>query len=216
MVMTLQVTASAGERTPCVPLRIYLIRHGETEWSLSGRHTGRTDLPLTAHGEATARRLASALDDVGFLQVLSSPRLRARTTCERAGLGAQVRIEPDLCEWDYGEYEGLRTDEIRASRPGWSVWDDGCPGGETPAEVGARADRLIAGLREVAGSVALFSHGQFGRALAARWIGMPVSLGKHLALDPASISILGFEVGHPRRPVIAVWNGSAAGGVRSA
>jgi probable phosphoglycerate mutase len=193
------------------PLQIFFIRHGETAWSLSGQHTGRTDLPLTLHGEAMARDLATTLKGLAFSLVLTSPRLRARTTCDLAGLGAAAQVEQDLAEWDYGDYEGLRTAEIRQQRPDWDVWEDGCPGGETPADVGARADHLMARLRSHSGRVALFSHGQFGRVLAARWIGLPVAQGQHLAIAPASIGILGFETDHPQRRVIALWNATALG-----
>lgn len=193
------------------PLQLYFIRHGETAWSLSGRHTGRTDLPLTAHGQDMARGLARTLQGLVFTQVLTSPRLRARSTCEGAGLGAQAQIEPDLAEWDYGDYEGLRTAEIHERHPDWDIWEDGCPGGDSPAAASDRADRLIARLRDLTGKVALFSHGQFGRVLAARWIGLPVALGQHFAIDPASIGILGFEADHPHRRVIALWNARALG-----
>ena len=191
------------------PLQVYFIRHGETAWSLSGQHTGRTDLPLTPNGEAMARALATALDGTAFTQVWTSPRLRARTTCELAGLGTTAQTDAALAEWDYGDYEGLRTAEIRLRHPGWDIWQDGCPGGEMPANVGARADQLIARLSALTGAVALFSHGHFGRVLAARWIGLPVDEGQHFAIDPASIGILGFEADHPQRRVIALWNASA-------
>ena len=191
------------------PLRVYFIRHGETAWSLSGQHTGRTDLPLTPRGESMARGLATTLHDIPFTLVLASPRLRARSTCTLAGLGAAAQVEPSLAEWDYGDYEGLRTAEIREKHPGWDVWADGCPHGEMPADVGARADQLITRLQALTGKVALFSHGQFGRVLAARWIGLPVVQGQHFAIDPASIGILGFEVDHPQRRVIALWNAAA-------
>ena len=193
------------------PLQIYFIRHGETAWSLSGQHTGRTDLPLTPHGEAMARDLAPALKGMDFTRVLTSPRLRARTTCELAGLGATAQTEANLAEWDSGDYEGLRTAEIHERHPKWDVWNDGCPGGETPAGVSERADHLIARLGGLSGKVVLFSHGQFGRALAARWIGLPVAEGRHLAIDPASISILGSEIEHPDRRVISLWNAAALG-----
>jgi probable phosphoglycerate mutase len=195
------------------PLQIYLIRHGETEWSLSGQHTGRTDLPLTLHGAARARGLAPLLKDINFGLVLTSPRLRARATCEWAGLcsrgGEGAQVDADLAEWDYGEYEGLRTSEIQKKQPGWNVWEDGCPGGEMPVDVNARADHLIGRLSHRTGKVALFSHGHFGRVLAARWIGLPVAQGQHLAIDPASISILSFEANHPNRRVISLWNATA-------
>jgi len=192
-------------------LQVYFIRHGETAWSLSGQHTGRTDLPLTPNGEAMARALAATLKGIAFTQVWTSPRLRARTTCELAGLGAAAQTEASLAEWDYGDYEGLRTAEIRQLHPGWDIWQDGCPVGEMPTSAGARADRLIARLCELTGPVALFSHGQFGRVLAARWIGLPAAKGQHFAIDPASIGILGFEADHPQRRVIALWNASARG-----
>jgi broad specificity phosphatase PhoE len=188
------------------PLQIYFIRHGETEWSLSGQHTGRTDLPLTPHGESMARALASTLKGITFSMVLTSPRLRARSTCSLAGLGDAAEVEPNLAEWDYGDYEGLRSTEIRKQHPGWDVWADGCPGGETPAIVSSRADLLINRLQGLTGKVALFSHGQFGRVLAARWIGLAGFQGQHFALDPASISIFSFEADHPQRPVISLWN----------
>ncbi len=191
------------------PLQIYFIRHGETAWSLSGQHTGHTDLPLTPHGESMARKLAATLHGLSFSQVLSSPRLRARMTCELAGLGTAAHIEANLAEWDYGDYEGLRTTEIRTQRPGWDIWSDGCPGGETPAAVSLRADQLIARLCELSGKVALFSHGQFGRVLAARWIGLQAAEGKHFAIDPASIGILGFDDNRPPRRVISLWNAGA-------
>ena len=199
-----------------LPLQIYFIRHGETAWSLSGQHTGRTDLPLTPHGEAMARELATALKGIDFSLVLTSPRLRARTTCKLAGFdGTGVQLEPNLAEWDYGDYEGLRTAEIHEMHPAWDVWNDGCPGGETPAGVGERADHLIARLRDLTGNVIAFSHGQFGRALAARWIGLPVTQGQHFAIDPASIGILSFETDHPHRRVISLWNATGGGGLRT-
>jgi probable phosphoglycerate mutase len=194
--------------------RLFFFRHGETAWSLTGQHTGRTDLPLTPHGEQMARDLAPVLKSIRFAMVLTSPRLRARETCALAELGALAQIEPNLAEWDYGAYEGLLTVDIQRVRPGWQVWRDGCPDGETPEQVSARADQLIARLRQLEGNIALFSHGQFGRALAARWVGMPISEGRHLGLDPASISILGFETDHPDQPVISVWN-AGPGGIRT-
>ncbi len=193
------------------PLRIYLVRHGETAWSLSGQHTGRTDLALTPHGEAMARALSPTMQGLSPSLVLTSPRLRARATCTLCGLGAHAEIDPDLAEWDYGEYEGLHTAEIRRLHPGWDVWQDGCPGGEMPTAVSVRADHLIARLCGLSGTVVLFSHGQFGRVLAARWIGLPVVQGQHFAIDPASIGILGFEADHPHRRVIALWNAPTPG-----
>lgn len=189
-----------------MPLRLYLIRHGETAWSLSGQHTGRTDLALTAHGEDQARELVQRLHDIHFTHVLTSPLLRARRTCELAGLAAVAIIEPDLAEWDYGDYEGQRSAEIRAQRAGWKVFRDGCPHGEMPAQVTERADRLIARLRALDGNVALFSHGHFSRALAARWIGLPLAEAEHFALAPAALGILGYDPHHPEVSIIAAWN----------
>ena len=185
---------------------IYLIRHGETEWSLSGRHTGRTDLPLTPHGEEQTRELAPWLDTIRFSDVLTSPRQRARKTCELAGLEKMARVETDLAEWDYGDYEGRTSREICAERPGWAIFHDGCPHGETPVQVSARADRLIADLLPLAGNIALFSHGQFSRALAARWIGLAVVEAEHFSFGTAALGILGYSPDHPDIRVISVWN----------
>ena len=190
-------------------LQIYFIRHGETEWSRLGKHTSYTDLSLTANGEAMARQLAVTLKNMHFSQVLSSPRLRAYSTCELAGL-PQPQIEANLAEWNYGAYEGVRSADIRLLNPEWNLWQHGSPGGETPAEVAARADQLITRLLGYTGAVALFSHGHFGRVFAARWIGQPVSLGQHFAIDAASVSILGFDPHHSQRRVIRVWNASAS------
>jgi broad specificity phosphatase PhoE len=192
--------------------RIYLIRHGETEWSLSGRHTSRTDLPLTARGEDAARELGRRLRDIPFARVLTSPRQRARRTCELAALGPVAEIAPDLAEWDYGDYEGQRSADIRQGRPDWNLFRDGCPRGETPAQISERADRFIVRLRGLEGNVALFSHGHFGRVLAARWIGLPVSEAQHFLLGTASLGILDYEHNHVESPVIALWNASGAGG----
>jgi broad specificity phosphatase PhoE len=192
-----------------MPLRLYLIRHGETEWSLSGQHTGRTEIALTAHGEDMARALGQRLRKVEFASVLTSPRLRAQRTCELAGLGQKAEIEPDLAEWDYGDYEGKRSADIRKERPGWMVFRDGCPNGETPSQVSDRADRLIARLGTLEGNVALFSHGHFGCVLATRWIGLPIVEGQHFSLDPASLGILGYAPSHPDVRVIALWNATS-------
>jgi broad specificity phosphatase PhoE len=188
------------------PLRLYLIRHGETEWSLSGQHTGRTEVALTARGEAGARELAPILANIAFARVLTSPRRRARRTCELAGLGARAEIAPDLAEWDYGDYEGLRSAEIHEERPGWNIFRDGCPHGESPAQISDRADRLLQALGAQGGNIALFSHGHFGRILATRWIGLPAIQGQHFALGVASLSILGFEPSHPETRAITLWN----------
>ena len=186
--------------------QIYLIRHGETEWSLNGRHTGSTDLPLTENGERRATRLRGLLQGIEFTHVLSSPLRRARRTCELAGFGAVARVEPELHEWDYGDYEGRTSVDIRAERAGWNIFADGCPHGESTEQISQRADRVLCGLRPMEGTVALFSHGQFLRVLAARWIGLPVREGQHLALSTASVSILGFEHHSGEIPAISLWN----------
>lgn len=187
-------------------LYLYLIRHGETAWAISSRHTGLTDIPLTANGEDEARKLGRHLRDIQFVHVLTSPLKRARQTCELVGLDKVSEIEPDLAEWDYGDYEGKRSVDIRKDRPDWNVFQDGCPHGEMPAHISERADRLIARLRTVDGKVALFSHGQFGGVLAARWIGLPLAEARHFPLGTASLSILSFNPNHPDVPVIALWN----------
>ena len=186
--------------------RLHLIRHGETEWALNGRHTGVTDIPLTERGEQEARELRPWLSRIAFAQVLSSPRQRARRTQELSGVAGPAEIVEDLAEWDYGEYEGRTGVSIRAERPGWDNFLDGCPGGESPAEVGARADRLIARLRGLSGNIALFSHGEFSRVLACRWIDAPVSVGRHLTLGTATLSILSYPANHPNTPAIELWN----------
>jgi len=191
-------------------LQAYLVRHGETAWSISGQHTGRTDLPLTTDGENGARELAPLLRKIRFGRVFVSPRLRARQTCELAGLGQVSEIEADLAEWDYGDYEGRRSSDIRKMRPDWNVWRDGVPGGEAPTEVSARADRLITRLCSMHGNIALFTHGQFGAVIAARWIGLPLMDGQHFPLHPASVSILGHEPSHPDIRVIELWNATSS------
>jgi len=185
---------------------IFLIRHGETQWSLTGRHTGRTDLPLTENGERSASQLRGLLQGVAFDHVLASPLQRARRTCELAGFGAMARMDADLQEWDYGDYEGRTTADIRRQRPGWSVFQDGCPQGESVEQISRRADRVLAKVRPRDGTVALFSHGEFLRALAVRWIGLPVREGRHFALDTASWSVLGYEHPDGEVPAISLWN----------
>lgn len=170
---------------------IHLIRHGETEWSLSGRHTGTTDLPLTENGRRAARRLASVLERVRYSLVLTSPLERAKTTCELAGLGEQAEVDIDLREWGYGDYEGLTPAQIRTRVPDWIIFRDGCPGGEGPGEIGIRADRLVARVRATEGNVAMFAHGHFFRMFVARWLGVPVAAGAHFLLDTATLSVLG-------------------------
>ena len=191
-------------------LQVYLIRHGETPWSLTGQHTGVTDLALTAHGEEEARGLAPHLRQTAFTHVLASPRLRARQTCELAGLGPMCSIEPDLAEWNYGDFEGQRSIDIRKTHPGWNIWRDGCPHGDTPDALCARADRFIEKLCTLHGNVAVFSHGQFGAALAARWIGLPLIEGQHFAFAPGALSILGHDRNHPDRRLIELWNETPA------
>jgi probable phosphoglycerate mutase len=190
-----------------VPLpTVILIRHGETAWSLAGRHTGRTDIPLTPGGEDMARDLAPVLSRFRFSHIFTSPLLRARRTCALAAEGRVAVTDGDLVEWDYGRYEGLTSEQIRAGDPGWNVFRDGGPGGESVAEVVARADRVIDRLRAMAGPIALFSHGHFGCVLGARWVGLAGAAGDYLALDPASLSILGPKPRHPDVPVIVRWN----------
>lgn len=190
-------------------LRLYLIRHGETEWSLSGQYTGRADIPLTAHGEGAAREVGQRLRDIPFAYVLTSPLQRAQQTCALAGLEPTPEIEPDLAEWDNGDDEGLTPSDIIESRPNWNLFRDGSPHGETPAQVSNRADRLIARLRVLAGNVALFSHGHFGRVLAARWIGLSVEQAQHLLLSTASLSVLCYDHDRINEPAIALWNCAA-------
>jgi broad specificity phosphatase PhoE len=192
------------------PLRLYFIRHGETAWSLTGQHTGLTDLPLTARGEEEARALRAWLQPIAFARVFVSPRRRAGRTCELTGLSQTAEIDADLQEWNYGDYEGLTSRSIGAARPGWDIFADGCPGGETPQQVSDRADRLIARLRAPEENIALFSHGEIGRALAARWIGAPIAIGRSLALGTASISVMAYQVHHLENPVIEIWNASPA------
>ena len=184
---------------------VYLVRHGQTEWSLSGRHTGRTDIPLTAAGEEAARKLAGRLPLIDFAAVWSSPSQRAQNTCALAGFGDRRVVKDDLAEWDYGAYEGITTKAILAERPGWQVFRDGCPNGEMAADVGARADRIIGELRAINGPVLIFSSAHFLRVFAARWVGLPSEGGAHLVLDTTSISVLGYE--HDlTEPVIRRWN----------
>jgi probable phosphoglycerate mutase len=184
---------------------VYLARHGETAWSLTGQHTGRTDLPLTGRGERNARALGERLNGLKFAKVFTSPMLRARRTCELAGFGSSAEVDQDLVEWDYGEYEGRRTSEIRAERPGWQLFRDGCPGGESPEQVGARAGRVLGRVRAVQGDVLLFSSGHFLRVLAARWLGLEPAGGRLFLLSTASLSALGYE--HDlNQPVICLWN----------
>ena len=185
---------------------IYLARHGETAWTLSGQHTGLTDLPLTEQGEQTARRLGERLKGLRFAKVFTSPLQRARRTCELAGLGATAELDSDLVEWDYGDYEGRCGAEIRAERPGWNLFRDGCPGGETPQQVSIRAGRVVNKVRALQADVLLFTSGHFIRVLAARWLGLEPSVNsRHFMLSTASLSALGYE-NELSRPVIRFWN----------
>lgn len=186
--------------------RIYLVRHGETSWSLSGQHTGRTDIPLNVQGEQDARRLAERLRAVRFKRVFTSPLQRARRTCELAEMDGVIEIEPDLAEWDYGDYEGKRRVDILKGRPRWNVFRDGCPHGESPTQISERADRLIARLRALEGNIAVFSHGHFGCVLATRWIGLRVGQAQHFLLSTASLSILGYGHNLVEEPTIVRWN----------
>ena len=184
---------------------VCLARHGETAWSLSGQHTGLTDLPLIDRGELNAQSLARRLRCFTFTKVFTSPLKRAVRTCELAGFGDQAETDRDLLEWNYGQYEGRRTREIREERPGWQLFRDGCPGGEAPNQVGARADRIVERVRNVPGNVLLFSSGHFLRVLAARWLGLDAGAGRFFTLDTASLSILGHE--HDQsEPAIRLWN----------
>ena len=185
---------------------LYLGRHGETAWTLSGQHTGRTDLPLTENGERQARALRQRLRGLVFAKVLTSPSQRAVRTCELAGFGAVAETDPDLAEWDYGEYEGRRTSEILAERPGWRLFRDGAPGGETFEQVGARADRVLTRIRSIAGNILVVSSAHFSRVLAARWLGLPVTAGRYFYLSTASLSILGYEHDSIDEPLVRLWN----------
>lgn len=188
---------------PRAPTETFLIRHGETEWSATGRHTSRTDLPLLEEGRARARALGAELEEHPFSLVLCSPLRRARETCELAGFGDVAIICEDLREWDYGDYEGLTTPEIQERNPEWNLWRDGCPGGERPREVSARADRVLARLREADGDAAAFAHGHILRVTTARWLGMSAAEGARFALPAGSMGVLGFE---HETEVIVTWN----------
>jgi probable phosphoglycerate mutase len=184
---------------------IYLARHGETAWSLSGQHTGRTDLPLTEGGERNARALGARLRGLVFAKTFTSPLQRAVRTCELAGFGNGAERDPDLMEWDYGQYEGRRTAEILEERPDWQLFRDGCPGGESPAAIGARADRVVSRVRAVRGNVLLFSSAHILRVLAARWLGLEPAGGRYFVLGTAALCILGYEH-NLAEPAIRLWN----------
>jgi broad specificity phosphatase PhoE len=194
-----------------VPSRLYLIRHGETGWSLSGQYTGRADIPLAAHGKDAAREFGQRLRGIPFAYVLTSPLQRAQQICALAGLGPTPEIEPDLAEWDHGDDEGSTLSDIIETRPDWNLFRNGSPRGETPAQIYNRADRLIARLRALAGNVALFSHGDFGRVLAARWIGLRAEQAQHLLLSTASVSVLCYDHDLINEPAIALRHFAAYG-----
>jgi probable phosphoglycerate mutase len=189
-------------RTSPAALRLYFIRHGETEWSLTSKHTSRTEISLSEREEHEARALKARLQAVQFTHIYSSPSLRARQTCALTLSVPSAEVEIRLREWDYGDYEGRRSADIRMDRPQWNLFQDGCPHGESPAQVSSRADQLIAYLRMLAGNIALYSHGQFGSVFAARWIGLSVLAAQHFQLGAASLSILGYSPNHGEVPVI--------------
>jgi broad specificity phosphatase PhoE len=185
---------------------VYLVRHGETEWSLSGQHTGLTDLPLTASGEEQARRLRPRLTTTVFAKVFSSPLQRAMRTCQLSGYGSAVESDSDLIEWNYGDYEGKTRPQILAQRPGWLIFHDGCPNGESPKDVGTRADRVVSRIGEVNGNVLVFSSGHFLRVLMARWLGLEPSGGRYFKLGTATLSVVGYDHSNHAEPVIRLLN----------
>lgn len=187
-------------------LRLYLMRHGETAWSLSGQHTGRADIPLTKNGEEEARQLGERIQSISFNQVYCSPLLRAQQTSELAGLSQTQLIDDDLAEWDNGDYEGKTHADVFALRPNWNLFRDGCPNGEMPADIGVRADRLVARFSELDGNIAVFAHSHLGRVLAARWIGLAVEHAEHFLLDTASVSILSHDLEGTKPRAIMLWN----------
>lgn len=187
---------------------VYLVRHGETEWSLSGQHTGLTDLPLTRSGEEQARRLRPRLTATAFAKVLSSPLQRAMRTCELSGYGSSVGADPDLVEWNYGDYEGKTRPQILAERPGWLIFRDGCPNGESPTDLGIRADRVISRIRQVDGNVLVFSSGHFLRVLMARWLRLEPSGGRYFKLGTATLSVVGYDHNNRAEPLIRLLNES--------
>lgn len=188
------------------PAQIAVVRHGQTEWSLNGRHTGTTDIPLTAHGREEATAAAPLVQGMAIDRVVCSPLQRARATCDLLGLGLEPTIDADLVEWNYGIYEGITTKEIRETIPDWTVWFGGCPEGETPDEVAARVDRVIAAAREAGGTTLVVAHGHVLRVLTARWLGLPPQDGRFFRLDTATVSLLGWE---RETPVVLRWNARA-------
>ena len=183
--------------------KVYVVRHGETEWSISGQHTGITDIPLTENGRNQVKCLQPVLANEVFALVLTSPLHRARETCKLSGLGDKAEVEPNLVEWNYGKYEGVTSKEIHKTVPGWLVFNDGAPGGETPEQIGARADRVIQRVRAVEGNVALFAHGHIFRVLVARWLDLPAMAGRNFHLDTGTLNILSYYRGYP---AVKIWN----------
>lgn len=196
-----------GVKGEC-PVSVFVIRHGETAWSLSGQHTSTTELPLTANGRRLAERLRPVLAQEVFASVFVSPLGRARETCELAGLGSRAVVDPDLMEWRYGDYEGLTSAQIHENAPGWLIFRNGAPGGETPQQVAERADRVVSRVRGVDGDVALFAHGHVLRVLVARWINLPPDAGQHFLLDPGTLCVLSDYQGVP---AIKIWNNPVPG-----
>ncbi len=186
--------------------QVFLVRHGETAWSATGQHTGLTDIPLTPAGESHASELQNCLAGHEFAQVWTSPLQRARRTCELAGFGTEAQVDANLVEWDYGDFEGMTTPQIHERQPDWQLFQHGCPGGESIAAVGQRADRVVARLRQTDGNVLLFSSGHFLRVLAARWLGLDAGFGRLFLLSTATLSILGYEHNRLDEPVIRLWN----------
>ena len=185
---------------------VYLVRHGQTAWSLSGQHTGLTDIPLTPDGESASHAIAMKLRGIDFALVLTSPLRRAQATCERSGFGGVAEVDRDLVEWDYGQYEGKTTAEIKAQTPAWDLFRDGSPGGESAADITARADRVVARVRKTAGNVLVFSSGHFLRVFASRWCGLDIGLARHLLLGTGSVSVLGYDHNDLHEPAIKSWN----------
>ncbi len=183
--------------------KVYIVRHGETEWSISGQHTGITDIPLTENGRTQVKFLKPMLANEVFTLILTSPLHRARETCKLSGLGDTAEVDPNLMEWNYGEYEGVTSKEIHKTVPGWLVFNDGAPGGETPEQIGARADRVIQRVRAVQGNVALFAHGHIFRVLVARWLDLPATAGRNFLLDTGTLNILRYYRGYP---AVKIWN----------
>jgi probable phosphoglycerate mutase len=186
--------------------RLFLVRHGDTAWTDTGQHTGRTDLALNERGEERARQLGDLLRSFSFAHVFTSPLQRASRTCELAGFGKAAAVDADLVEWDYGDFEGKLTRDILKDQPGWELFRDGCPGGESPQAVAARADRFIARVRDIEGDVLAFSSGHINRMIAGRWLGLAPEAGRFFFCRPASVGVLGFEHHHRAEPVIALWN----------